>query len=114
MSPDSLEIGVLCLWNLNGGFDVVFEPNQGDVLMSRLDRITVNPKILNGQPCIRGMRLSVCRVVEAVATYPNRDELLAEYPELEPEDIHQALIFAANSLDDRVLDLDEGYETVAA
>ena len=76
--------------------------------MSTLDRITVNPKILNGQPCIRGMRLTVSRVVEAVATYPNWDELMTEYPELEPEDIRQALIFAANSLDDRVLDLEEG------
>ncbi|MBF0427985.1 MAG: DUF433 domain-containing protein [Magnetococcales bacterium] len=70
--------------------------------MSRLDRITINPKILNGQPCIRNMRLTVCRVVEAVATYPNRDELMLEYPELEPEDIRQVLIFAANSLDNRV------------
>ncbi|MBF0439574.1 MAG: DUF433 domain-containing protein, partial [Magnetococcales bacterium] len=45
---------------------------------------------------------TVCRVVEAVATYPNRDELMLEYPELEPEDIRQVLIFAANSLDNRV------------
>ncbi|MEO5350224.1 MAG: DUF433 domain-containing protein [Magnetococcus sp. YQC-3] len=82
--------------------------------MSKLDHITVNPKILNGQPCIRGMRLTVSRVLEAVAAYPNRDELMTEYPELEAEDIRQALIFAANSLNDRVLDLEEGYETAVA
>lgn len=82
--------------------------------MNPLNRITVNPNIMNGQPCIRGMRLTVCRVVEAVATYPNRDEMMIEYPELEPEDIQQALLFAANSLDDRVLDLDDGYATTAA
>ncbi len=63
--------------------------------MSRFDRITVNPAILSGQPCIRGMRLTVKRVLEAVALYPDRDELQREYPELEAEDIRQALDFAA-------------------
>ena len=70
-----------------------------------LDRITRDPKILNGQPCIRGMRLSVRRVLEAMATYPNREELFKEYPELEDEDLRQALAFAAASLDDKVVDL---------
>jgi uncharacterized protein (DUF433 family) len=50
---------------------------------------------MNGQPCIRGMRLTVRRVVEAVALYPNRDDLFRNYPELEPEDLQQALAFAA-------------------
>ena len=72
----------------------------------RFDRITVNPEIMNGQPCIRGMRLTVRRVVEAVALYPNRDELTAEYPELEDEDIRQALEFAAHNLDDQVIPLE--------
>lgn len=68
--------------------------------MAKLDRITSDPAILGGQPTIRGMRLSVRRVVEALALYPNWDDLRAEYPELEPEDIRQALEFAANNLDD--------------
>jgi uncharacterized protein (DUF433 family) len=72
----------------------------------KLDRITVNPEIMNGQPCIRGMRLTVRRVVEAVALYPNREELKAEYPELEDEDIRQALEFAALNLADEVLPLE--------
>jgi uncharacterized protein (DUF433 family) len=59
-----------------------------------------------GQPCIRGMRLTVRRVIEALAIYPNWDDLRAEYPELEPEDIRQALAFAARSLDDQIIDLD--------
>ena len=71
--------------------------------MKRLDRITVDPAIMNGQPCIRGMRLTVRRVVEAVALYPDRRELMAEYPELEEDDIRQALEFAADNLDDQVL-----------
>ena len=45
------------------------------------DRITVNPHQMNGQPCIRGMRLTVRRVLEAMATYPDSGELRAEYPD---------------------------------
>ena len=73
---------------------------------SRLDRITVDPAIMNGQPCIRGMRFTVRRVVEAAALYPDRNELKAEYPELDDEDIAQALDFAARNLDDQVLPLE--------
>lgn len=72
----------------------------------KLDRITINPAIMNGQPCIRGMRLTVRRVVEAAALHPDRDELKAEYPELEDEDIAQALDFAARNLDDQILPLE--------
>lgn len=70
-----------------------------------LERITINPKKMNGQPCIRNLRLTVRRVVEAVGTYPDRNELRREYPELDDEDIRQALAYAAANLDDRVLDL---------
>ena len=68
--------------------------------MQHFDRITWNPNQMNGQPCIRGMRLTVRRVVEAVAIYPNRDDLFRNYPELEPEDVRQALAFAAANLED--------------
>ena len=68
--------------------------------MQRFDRITWNAEQMNGQPCIRGMRLTVRRVVEAVALYPNREDLLHNYPELESEDIQQALEFAAANLED--------------
>jgi uncharacterized protein (DUF433 family) len=74
--------------------------------MTKFDRITSIPTILNGQPTIRGMRLTVRRVIEALAIYPNWDDLRAQYPELEPEDIRQALEFAAQNLDDRVLPLE--------
>ena len=72
-----------------------------------LDRITSNPGILNGQPCIRGMRLTVRRVLEALATYPNRQEFAVEYPELDEEDVRQALAYAAANLDDRVLEFQD-------
>ena len=69
------------------------------------DRITCDPAQMNGQPCIRGLRLTVRRVLEALATYPNRQELRAEYPELNDDDIRQALAYAAANLDDRVAEL---------
>ena len=56
---------------------------------------------MNGQPCIRGMRLTVRRVLEAVAVYPNRADLLRNYPELEPDDIREVLEFAAANLEDQ-------------
>jgi uncharacterized protein (DUF433 family) len=74
-------------------------------MTTKLDRITVDPEVMNGQPCIRGMRLTVRRVVDAVALYPDREELKKEYPELEDEDIRQALEFAAKNLDDQIISL---------
>jgi len=56
----------------------------------RFYRITSDPVRMNGQPCIRGMRLTARRAVPAVALYPDRDQLKHEYPELEDEDIRQA------------------------
>lgn len=73
--------------------------------MNTLDRITVNPKRMNGQPCIRALRLTVRRVLEILADYPDRAELAREYPELEAEDIRQALLFAATYMDDSVMEL---------
>ena len=70
--------------------------------MQPFDRITWNPNQLNGQPCIRGMRLTVRRVIEAVALYPDRADLFRNYPDLEPEDIRQALAYAAANLADEV------------
>ena len=61
----------------------------------KLDRITMNPGRMNGQPTIRNLRLTVKRVIELLALYPDRIELHREYPELEDEDIQQALTFAA-------------------
>jgi uncharacterized protein (DUF433 family) len=71
--------------------------------MDTFDRITVDPAVMNGQPTIRGTRLTVRRVLSALAIYPERAELLREYPELQPEDVSQALEFAARNLDDQVL-----------
>ena len=68
-------------------------------------RITSDPRRMNGQPCIRSLRLTVRRVVEAVAAYPERQDLKREYPELEEEDIREALAYAAANLEDKVVEL---------
>jgi uncharacterized protein (DUF433 family) len=60
---------------------------------------------MNGEPRIRNLRLTVRRVLDALAIYPDRAELKREYPELEDEDIRQVLAFAATLLDDKVLPL---------
>ncbi len=73
--------------------------------MKTFDRIISDPARLGGEPCIRNSRLSVRRVVETVALYPDRAELKREYPELEVEDIRQARASAAACLDDRLLPL---------
>ncbi|MFO7972115.1 MAG: DUF433 domain-containing protein [Desulfobacterales bacterium] len=73
---------------------------------TKFDRITANPEVMNGQPCVRGLRLTVRRVVEAVALYPDWKDLQAEYPELEKEDICQALTFAARNLDTQIMPME--------
>ena len=65
------------------------------MLVEKFDRITWNPAQMNGQPSIRGMRLTVRGVVEAVSVYPDREDLFRNYAELEPEDVRQAVAFAA-------------------
>jgi uncharacterized protein (DUF433 family) len=67
-----------------------------------LDRITADPDILGGKACIRGMRVSVSLVVNLVANGMTTQEIIAEYPYLEPEDIRQALRYAAWTADDTI------------
>jgi uncharacterized protein (DUF433 family) len=75
-------------------------------MVDLFDRITVEPGKCGGKPCIRAMRITVRRVLELLATYPDRAALLAEYPFLEPEDLQQALRYAAATLDDESLGID--------
>lgn len=62
------------------------------------DRITIEPGKLGGQPCIRGMRITVRRVLDILATYSTRAELFEEYPDLQEEDLRQALAFAGKAV----------------
>ncbi len=68
-----------------------------------LDRITFDPQILRGKPTIRGLRIGVEHILEMLAAGVSQAELLDEYPDREPEDIHAAMFYAATRVaDERV------------
>lgn len=71
----------------------------------RFERITVNPVQMGGVPCVRGLRIPVATVVGLVAQGMAEARILAEYPDLEVEDIREALAFAATAVDERQLPL---------
>ena len=73
------------------------------MVIDKYDRITIDPEQMNGQPCIRGTRLTVRRVLESLGVYAERKELFAEFPELEEEDIRQVVSFAADSVNDSLI-----------
>lgn len=60
-----------------------------------LDRITRQPEVMGGKPCVRGMRVTVGTIVGLIASGRPHSEILAAYPYLEEEDIRQALAYAA-------------------
>ncbi len=62
--------------------------------MSEFERITFNPKIMMGQACIRGMRITVALIINLVSCNKPVQEILEEYPSLEAEDIKQSLQYA--------------------
>ena len=63
--------------------------------MKQLTRITLNPAVMGGKPCIRGMRVTVGMIVGLLAAGRSKEEILKAYPYLEPEDISEALAYAA-------------------
>jgi uncharacterized protein (DUF433 family) len=69
--------------------------------MEGFDRITFDPRVMGGKACIRGMRVTAGMIVRQIAGGATADELLAEFPYLEREDIAQALQYAAWRLDER-------------
>ncbi|SNQ62780.1 DUF433 domain-containing protein [Candidatus Methanoperedens nitratireducens] len=60
-----------------------------------LDRITINPEVMSGQPCIRGLRIPVSLILRLLARGKTILQILEDYPELEEDDIRQALSFAS-------------------
>jgi len=71
----------------------------------KFKRITVNPKQMGGVACIRGLRIPVATIVGMIANEMTQDEILKNYPDLEAEDIHEALQFAAEAVRERELPL---------
>jgi uncharacterized protein (DUF433 family) len=70
-----------------------------------IDRITIDPAVMGGKPCIRGMRVTVGMIVGMLAEGHNAEEILKLYPYLEAEDISQALSYAALRSDEREIEL---------
>lgn len=60
-----------------------------------IDRITINPEVMSGQPCIRGLRIPVPLILRLLASGNTIFQILQDYPELEEEDIKQVLSFAS-------------------
>ena len=70
--------------------------------MEKLDRITVNPEVCLGQPTIRGMRITASVILKMLAAGKSFEDVLAAYPELEIEDLQQAMKFAAWVVSDQI------------
>ena len=66
-----------------------------DHVMQQFDRITMDPEVMGGKPCIRGMRVTVGMIVEALAAGRTIEQLLADFPYIDEPDIREALAFAA-------------------
>lgn len=73
--------------------------------MRGFDRITFDSQMMGGRACIRGMRVTVSLIVNLVANGMTQEEILKAYPYLEPEDIKQALEYAAWMTEEKVFDL---------
>jgi uncharacterized protein (DUF433 family) len=69
------------------------------------DRITFDPNVMAGRACIRGMRITVALLVNLVANGMSKEDILENYPDIEPEDISQALKYAAWLAEEQTLDL---------
>ena len=72
-------------------------------MSTMLDRITIDPAVCGGRPCVRGLRIRVKDVLDLLAAGATRDEILEDYPYLEPDDITAVLEFAALQNDHPVL-----------
>ena len=71
--------------------------------MSTVERITINPLQCGGKPCVRGMRIMVKDILDMLAGGATSEQILADYTDLEPEDIRACLAYAARYLDHPVL-----------
>lgn len=71
--------------------------------MSWRGRITINPEQCGGRPCIRGMRIRVVDVLDLLAAGLSRDQILEELPDLEPEDVEAAILYARSRIDHPVI-----------
>jgi len=81
------------------------EPLRYHCIMQEFRRITFDPEVMGGKPCIRGMRVTVGMIVEAIAAGRTVEQLLADFPYLEEQDVREALGFAARLAQGREISL---------
>ena len=77
-------------------------PRSGNLILMALDRITFDPLLMSGRASIRGMRITVAQVVNLVANGMAVEEILCEYPDLEADDVRQALQYAASLANEEI------------
>ncbi len=71
--------------------------------MAKTGRITIDPRQCGGRPCIRGMRIRVKDILDMLGNGATQEEILADFPDLEPKDIHASIAYAARYVDHAVL-----------
>lgn len=83
----------------------------GEIIMEirhyKFDRITLDPDKCFGKPCIRGMRMPIASILSYLSSGMTIDDILKEWPELEREDIYQALGYAAWAMEEKVVLIEE-------
>ena len=92
----------------DGGASFTDHRPPGYTVNMEFKRITTNPRQIGGVPCLRGLRIPVATVVALVAEGHTTEAILALYPDLEPDDVREALLFAAEAVRERALPLAAG------
>jgi len=87
-------------------FEVIGGEKSMEIHHYRFNRITLDPDKCFGKPCIRGLRMPVASILSYLSSGMTVDEILKEWPELEREDIYQALGYAAWAMEERVVPLE--------
>ena len=87
---------------------MLFDPFENGDKNMKYNRITIDPAKMGGVPCIRGLRIPVATVVGMIAEGMAEADILEAYPDLEPEDIKEALRYAAEAVRERTLPLAVG------
>ena len=90
---------------MSGRRQSVLHDSEGDTLAVEFARISVDPRQMGGVPCIRRLRIPVATVVGMVADRMTHEAILQAYPDLQPEDIDEALLYAAEAVRERELPL---------
>lgn len=97
----------ICSWPATPWFTTDHSPMDAPSwycwMMNWLERITVNPLVMSGKPCVRGMRVTVANVLRLLASGHTSQRILAAYPDLEPADIDACLLYASMRVEDEEL-----------